>query len=180
MSTETTAAPTAAAPPEEPARRRLGPQAAIDLLAILAIFVMMLHVTVNALTRTFLDLPIPNTLEVVEYWYLPIVVFCGFLAAQSRGEHIAAELIFDRLPRATRPYLVAASSVLCCACSAGFAWWGLGEAIHAFEIEKTAGVSDLVAWPPYFLAPIAFGGLTVQFALAAYRAAAHRKDGAAS
>ncbi|MBE1536982.1 TRAP transporter small permease [Actinomadura algeriensis] len=177
MSTQTDPAPGAAGRDERRAgRARRVPQTAVEALAVIVILVMMLHVTVNALLRTYFDSPIPYTLEIVEYWYLPVVAFCGFVAAQSRGEHIAADLIFHRLPHVTRPYVMAGGAVLCCLCAAGFAWWGLLEALHAFEIDKTAGVSDLIAWPPYFLAPIAFGSLTVQFALAAVRAVARRKN----
>lgn len=133
-------------------------------------FVMMIHISANALLRAFLNLPIPNTLEIVQYWYLPLVAFLGFVAAQYRGQHIATDLIYQRLPQASRRYVLALVFAACSALSAAFAWFVWGEAVHAMEIGKTAGVSDVIAWPAYFLAPLAFGSLTVQFAVAAVRA----------
>ena len=91
-------------------------------------FVMMLHITVNAVLRTVADEPLPNTLEYVQYWYLPAVAFLGFIAAQRRGQHMAADLIYTRLPKAAQrvvlPVMLLMSSVL----SAGFAWFGWDEA----------------------------------------------------
>jgi TRAP-type C4-dicarboxylate transport system permease small subunit len=144
----------------------------IEVPAVIVTFLMMAHITVNAVLRTVADQPLPNTLEYVQYWYLPAVAFLGFIAAQRRGQHVAADLIYTRLPKAAQrvvlPVMLLMSSLL----SAGFAWFGWGEALHAFDIQKTAGVSDVPAWPAYFLVPLAFGSLTVQFAVAAVRAAA--------
>jgi TRAP-type C4-dicarboxylate transport system permease small subunit len=145
----------------------------IEVPAVIITFVMMLHVTANAVMRTWYDSPINNTLEMVEYWYLPLVAFLGFIAAQIRGQHIAADLVYEMLPSVTKRFVLAVVFVVCSVMSAGFAWFGWGEAVHAMDIGKTAGVSDLVAWPAYFLVPLAFGSLTIQFLVAAWRAVRH-------
>lgn len=164
--------------------RRHGFKLFIEVPAIAVTFVMMVHITVNALMRTFAQSPLPNTLEIVQYWYMPIVAFLGFVAAQYRGQHIAADLVFLMLPQAVRRYVLAAGCLLGAVLMAGFAWYGWGEAMHALQIRKTAGVSDLIAWPGYFLVPVALGSLTVQLVLAAVNAVRHpEKDpgtGAAS
>lgn len=142
----------------------------IEVPAVVVTFLMMLHVTANALLRTFWNDPIDNTLEYVQYIYMPLVAFLGFAAAQRRGQHVAADLIYERLPIRTRRYVLALVLVVAALLCAGFAWFGLLEAVHAADIEKTAGVSDVPAWPAYFLVPLAFGSLTIQFGLAALRA----------
>ncbi|MBM0124251.1 TRAP transporter small permease [Pimelobacter simplex] len=154
------------------AKRRpwLKPELLIEIPAVVVTFVMMVHITANALLRTFKDAPIENTLEITQYWYLPIIAFLGFIAAQARGQHIAADLIYERFPEVTKRYVLAVLSVLAAVVCLGFAWFGWGEAVHAKDIGKTAGVSDLAAWPPYFLVPLAFGVLVVQFLYAAVRA----------
>lgn len=146
------------------------PSLLIEVPAVLVTFVMMVHITANALLRTFWNDPLPNTLEITQYWYLPIVAFLGFIAAQIRGQHVAADLIYERLPAVTKKYVLATMFLLASAVSLGFARFGWEEAVHAMDIEKTAGVSDLPAWQPYFLAPIAFASLTVQFAYTALHA----------
>ncbi|MCR1786269.1 TRAP transporter small permease [Nocardioides carbamazepini] len=146
------------------------PALLIEVPAVVVTFAMMVHVTANALMRTFANDPLPNTLEITQYWYLPIIAFLGFIAAQARGQHIAADLIYERFPEATKRYVLAVLSVLAAVVCLGFAWFGWGEAVHAKDIGKTAGVSNLVAWPPYFLVPLCFGILFVQFLYAAVRA----------
>jgi TRAP-type C4-dicarboxylate transport system permease small subunit len=150
-------------------RFRRGVELLIEVPAVVVTFVMMVHVTANALLRTFADHPLPNTLEIVQFWYLPIIAFLGFVAAQHRGQHIAADLIYAKLPQATRPYVLAVMFVLCGLLCLGFAWFGWKEAISSYESKRTAGVSGLVAWPTYFLVPLAFGSLTVQFLVAGVR-----------
>lgn len=139
--------------------------------AVAVTFAMMLHITANAVLRAFFNSPLPNTLEITQYWYLPIVVFLGFIAAQMRGQHVAADVLYQLLPDTTKRYVLMAGLLLAAALCAAAAWFGLQEAVHAMDIRKTAGVSALVAWPPYFLAPIAFTSLTVQFGLNAIRSA---------
>lgn len=150
-------------------RRINGLELLIEIPAVVVTFVMMLHITANALLRTYASDPIDNTLEIVTYWYLPTVAFLGFIAAQHRGQHIAADLVFEMLPRPTRRFVLCGVWVLAAVVAFGFARFGLEEAMHAREINKTAGVSGLTSWPTYFLVPLAFGSLTIQFAWAALR-----------
>ena len=151
-------------------RRRTLLDLLIEVPAVVVTFVMMIHITANALLRTWWSAPIDNTLETVEYWYLPLVALLGFIAAQHRGQHIAADLIFEKLPHVARRFVLSAMFMLCAVVSLGFAWFGWGEAMHAMEIRRTAGVSDLISWPTYFLVPLAFGSLTLQFLYASWNA----------
>lgn len=150
--------------------RWLNAQLLIEVPAVIVTFVMMVHITANALLRTFMNDPIADTLEITQYWYMPIIAFLGFMAAQARGQHIAADLIYERLPEVTKRYVLSLLSVVAAVFCLGFAYFGWGEAVHAREIGKTAGVSDVTAWPPYYLVPLAFGVMTVQFLLVALRA----------
>jgi TRAP-type C4-dicarboxylate transport system permease small subunit len=158
-----------AAAPTAPKRRHPF-EYLIEVPAVIVTFLMMFHITANALLRTFWNAPMPDTLEITQYWYLPIVAFLGFIAAQHRGQHIAADLIFEHLPHRVRPAVLSLMFVLCALTAAGFSWYSWPEAMHSFDIRRTAGVSDLISWPTYFLPPIAFAVLTVQFAWAAFRA----------
>ncbi|MFD1815377.1 TRAP transporter small permease [Rhodococcus gannanensis] len=142
----------------------------IEVPAVVVLFVMMLHVTANALLRAFASSPIPNTLEITQYVYLPIIALLGFMAAQARGEHIVADLVTHYFPPRFRRWVLFFGYALTAIVTAGFAWYGLEEANHAHSIGKTAGVSTVVSWPVMYLVPLAFGVLTVQIAFAAVRA----------
>lgn len=142
----------------------------VEVPAVVIIFVMIIHVTANALLRAFADHPLENTLEVVQYWYLPIVALLGFMAAQARGQHIATDLVYARLPRAVQPFILfvvfAVGALIC----GGFAWFGWSEALDARSIGQHAGVSTVPSWPVYFLVPISFAVLTVQLSVKAIQA----------
>ena len=155
---------------DPPVRRRLSIDLLIEVPAVIITFAMMVHISLNAALRTFWGVPLRNTLEITQYWYVPIIAFLGFIAAQRRGQHVSADLIYGMLPTMAQRWVKIVTFVVIAAISAGFAWYGWHEATHAFAIRRTAGVSDLPAWPTYFLAPLAFGSLTCQFAFAAVRA----------
>ena len=42
--------------------------------AVIVLLAMLVHVTANALMRSLLDRPIAHTLEMVECWYMPLVM----------------------------------------------------------------------------------------------------------
>jgi TRAP-type C4-dicarboxylate transport system permease small subunit len=142
----------------------------LSLLGIIALMLMMLHVVINALSRYFFRAPLDGTQELVNYWYLPILALVGFITAHCRNEHIAVSLVLDRLnARNYLEYVVfgRALGILLCV---GWAWFGFTEAWSAMNVGKTAGVTDVILWPMYFLIPIVFTGLTVLFGLDIVRA----------
>ncbi len=160
-------------PSAQPQGKKLSVEAVIEIPAVVITFVMMIHITANAVSRTWFDHPIDQTLEVVQYWYVPLVAFLGFIAAQMRGQHIAADLLYEQLPTRSKRFVLAVMFLVTAVVCLGFARYGWTEAQHAHEIRKTAGVSDLPAWPTYYLVPLAFGSLTLQFGWAAIQAIRH-------
>lgn len=145
----------------------------IEVPAVIVTFVMMVHIAANALLRSLGGNPINHTLELTQYWYVPIIALLGFVAAQARNEHIVADLIFDKLPEVTRRWVLGFGYVVTAVVMAGFAWYGWEEALHSAKIGDTAGVSTLISWPVAFLVPLVFASLTVQFGYVAYRAVMH-------
>lgn len=153
-----------------PARHRPVLERAVEIPAVVVVFAMMLHVTANALSRSLLDHPLEHTLEIVQYWYLPIIALLGFVAAQARGQHIAADLVYEKLPPVAQGPMLAVLygvSALVCAAFARYSW---PEALDARRLGQTAGVTDLPSWPVYFLVPLVFAILAVQLAVAAVAA----------
>jgi TRAP-type C4-dicarboxylate transport system permease small subunit len=149
------------------ARRARGirPELVIEIPAIAVMFIMMLHISANALLRAFVRAPVADTLEITQYWYMPVIVFIGFVAAQMRGEHVTADFVYNLLPMSVRPYVLGVGYVLVTVVCGGFAWFGWEEAITALEVRRVAGASNVPAWPTYFLAPLSFAVLTLQFAV---------------
>jgi TRAP-type C4-dicarboxylate transport system permease small subunit len=141
----------------------------IEVPAVIITFLMMFHITLNAVLRTFWDRPIDNTLEIVQFIYMPIVALLGFVAAQLRGQHIGADLVFEKLPAVTRRFVGAGVSIVSALLCAGIAWFGWGYATHAREIRQTAGLTDIASWPVYYLIPVVFAVLAVLYVVEAMR-----------
>lgn len=135
----------------------------VEIPAVAVLIVMSVHVVANAVLRTYWHKPISNTLEVVQYWYLPIIALLGIIAAQSRGQHLAADLIFRHLPAFGKRFFSILGLVVSVVVCAGFTWFGLREALEAYEIKKTGGISGLTIWPVYFLVPVTFFYLFVTY-----------------
>ncbi|TYL54958.1 TRAP transporter small permease [Nocardioides sp. BGMRC 2183] len=116
---------------------------------------MMLHISLNAVSRSFFDAPVHGTLEYTQFWYLPIVAFVGIVTAQRSKEHIEARLLFDHLPPRSQPFVQAGTDLLMLALAALIAFYSAEMAMDSQEIGRTAGVSGIVIWPATFVVPIA-------------------------
>jgi tripartite ATP-independent transporter DctM subunit len=135
--------------------------ALVEIPAVILSLVMMTHIVAQAVGRKS-GLTIPDTLETVEFWYMPLVAMLGFISAHLRGENVVTDLLMEhirpvRLQRALGALFSAACTLMCL----GFAYFGWIEALRAQDISKTAGTSSLVIWPVYFVVPVVFGVLAV-------------------
>lgn len=135
----------------------------IDVVAAVALISMTVHVVANALLRSLASRPIQNTLEYVQYWYLPLIAILGFVSAQLRGRHIVADLIYQALPTSLKRGVSIATQSACAIVMAGFAWGTWHYALHSLQIGRTAGLTDIPTWPVHFLFPVAFLILSIDF-----------------
>jgi TRAP-type C4-dicarboxylate transport system permease small subunit len=128
----------------------------LSVVASIATILMMLHVVVHALSRYLFRAPFYGTNELVQFWYLPIIVLVGLVAAQLQKEHIAVTLATDKMRPTTANVFRGFANLVGILISVGFAWFGLEEALSNMRIGSTAGVTDIITWPVYFLVPIVF------------------------
>ncbi|MDV6262731.1 TRAP transporter small permease [Rhodococcoides yunnanense] len=139
----------------------------VEIPAVVGLLAMMVHTVANALCRTVFDEPIGGTLERVQYWYMPLIVLLGFVIAMQRGEHVWADMFFSRFPDASKRYVASSASVICAVVCLLTAIYSFGHAQHNRNIELTAGLTDIAAWPLTYLVPLAFGVFGVQYLLLA-------------
>lgn len=144
---------------------------AFEFPALIALFAMMLQVSYNAIARFAWNSPLAGTLEMTQFWYMPVISLIGFVAAQARKQHVHADLVFSRFPEVAKRISLLLGYGLAAVASAGFAWYGLEEANKAYEIQLTAGfTASIPVWPVTYLVPIAFAILTIQFIYASVEA----------
>lgn len=135
----------------------------IEISAVIGLLAMMVHTVANAFSRTVFGEPITGTLERVQYWYMPLIVLLGFVIAMHRGEHVWADMFFSRLPTASKRYVAAGASIVCAAVCALTVVYSLVHAQHNREIELTAGLTDIAAWPFTYLVPLTFALFGAQY-----------------
>ena len=128
----------------------------LSYLTALGVILMLLHVVAHALSRQFFNAPIYGTNEIVTFWYLPVIALLGIPAAQLKGEHITVSILLERLGPAGRRILGTFTCLAGALLSIGFAWYGLLKAIEYTQQGATAGVTDIITWPVYYLVPIVF------------------------
>ena len=131
-------------------RVNAGMDKVLSVLTAIAVVAMMLHVVAHALMRFFLNSPLYGTNEIVSYWYLPIVALLGIPAAHLQKEHITVVLLVENLGRKVQNV---------------FMVFGFREAMDKMSMGATAGVTDIVTWPVYFLVPLVFFVLAALYIL---------------
>ncbi|GAA2093059.1 MULTISPECIES: TRAP transporter small permease [Brevibacterium] len=130
-----------------------------------AVIAMMLHVVAHALMRFFFNAPLYGTNEIVAFWWLPAVALLGIPAAHLQKEHITVTIMLENLNARTANVFRIFACAVGALISLGFAWFGLEEAMKNTQIGSTAGVTDIITWPVYYLVPLVFLMLLVLYIL---------------
>lgn len=138
---------------------------ALSSITAVVIVLMMLHVVAHALLRFFFNAPIYGTNEIVAYWYLPAIALLGIPAAQLQREHITVTIAVERMSSLGRTVFTVFGCALGFLVSIGFAWFGFHEALENMHMGSTAGVTDIITWPIYFLVPVVFVLLAVLYVI---------------
>lgn len=149
-------------------------------MATLAGFVtvlLALNIAADVLLRNIAGVPMPGTLEVTQYVWMPALVFLALAYTEHKNEHIRAEILVDRLsPRLSRITSVvlkmAAAVVILCA-----AYYALLSTIHAASIglEIIGGVT-IAVWPMKILMTIALVAYAVQLLIGAVTSGSAHPD----
>lgn len=146
-------------------RVNAGMDKVLSVLTAIAVVAMMLHVVAHALMRFFLNSPLYGTNEIVSYWYLPIVALLGIPAAHLQKEHITVVLLVENLGRKVQNVFLVFACLMGALVSIGFMVFGFREAMDKMSMGATAGVTDIVTWPVYFLVPLVFFVLAALYIL---------------
>lgn len=148
----------------------------ITFIAAVTTLLLMAHTLANVFMRSAFGTPVRGTIELVGYWYLPIIAFLGFIYAQYKETHIEANIVYDMLPFRNQREVLIGGRLICAVICAAFAYYGWIEAMHNFRIGKVAGALEIPIWPVTLLVPVVFGVLTLQLVASAIRAV-RLKDG---
>jgi TRAP-type C4-dicarboxylate transport system permease small subunit len=129
------------------------------LLAVL----MMIHIAIDVIGRTFFNAPLVGTLEIVSAYYMAGLAFLPLaLITKDRG-HIIVELFTSRMKLKARTLLDAFVAILSLVYVTVFTWQAAISAIHQTAIgeAREAGTGYIAVWPSRWLVAIGFGLMAV-------------------
>jgi TRAP-type C4-dicarboxylate transport system permease small subunit len=134
---------------------------ALLALAIIAGFLMMVHVTVDIFFRTALNSPLPGTNQTVAAYYMIMATFLPLAILGRNDAHISAEIFTERLSRAARRRLDVATTALGLLYMAVFTWQSWVSAGRQTARQEVVEIPNgfLVTWPSRWLLPIAGASL---------------------
>jgi len=139
-------------------------------VAAAVIVILMLHMIADVAGRYLFNKPIPGTLELVTYWWMPLIVFLSLGWAQQRGEHITVTLLTERLSPTWRRIVETAGDAISLIVVAILAWYALEGATKGLAVGKAStGLVPVPIWPLEFVAALGLVGYLLQLVAAVYR-----------
>lgn len=134
--------------------------------AALALAVMMVSITADALGRYLFARPIPGVYEINEMYLLTATVYLSIARAQRRDEHIAVDSIYRRMPILARRLSRGVGRALAAAFFAAVAYKTGEMALRQFAMgNMTSGVVQLPGWIGWFLVCLGSGAMTLRLLL---------------
>ena len=127
------------------------------LLALggVAIAVMVLAISADVALKALTGHPIPATLEVTTYYFMPLAALAAIAIEQRDRHHISVELFARALPARTRAALDLFAAVLTLALMLAIAWYSFEDAVRKTAAGEYVfvGFFDLPTWPARWLVP---------------------------
>ncbi len=131
-------------------------QRPVLFVASLLIFVMMLHVVLDVLSKYLLNQPVTGTLEIVANYYMVAIVFLPLAVVQRQNGHVKVEVFTTALPQRVIAAFDVFAAVLTLIYVSLMTWFVLLEAIDQTAIREKLqiGIALMPVWPARWFAPI--------------------------
>jgi TRAP-type C4-dicarboxylate transport system permease small subunit len=128
-------------------------------IALLAGFLMMLHVSADVTGRFFFSRPLDGTTEIVANYYMVIVAYLPWAYIARNDNHISVDIFTRLMPRKAAHGLDIFVKILVIAYLGLFVWQTGSQAISQTRIHEVAqaGTMFLPIWPSRWIPPIACG-----------------------
>ena len=128
-------------------------------VGLIAVAMMMIHITLDVAGKFLLNEPIPATITIVSNYYMVVVAFLAIGFAETRNGHITVEVLTEMFPMRVQKHLYSWSYLLSAAIYGMLAVRSWEEAVRAqatgtFIMEQS---TKFLTWPSYYLLPIGCG-----------------------
>jgi TRAP-type mannitol/chloroaromatic compound transport system permease small subunit len=136
-------------------RRLIPVEDLANLLASIAIFLMMVLGVVQIVTRTIFNSPVAGYIDMVEL-SMASMAFLGAAYCQRLGTHIRMDLVVSHLSGRKYWALEIFSTLVGMFIIAVLVWYGAGHFWRAYTLGDTTIDAEFVVWPSKLLVPVAF------------------------
>jgi TRAP-type C4-dicarboxylate transport system permease small subunit len=142
---------------------------ATTLVGALAVMLMMLHITVDVVSKYLTGMPMPGTITVVSNYYMIVVAFLPLAYTERNNGHISVEVLVEHFRPAPKHLLNILTLVFTAIVFGMLTWQSVIEAGRSyrsgtFMIEQDA---KLLIWPARYLLPLGCGLMTLTLAVKA-------------
>ncbi|MGY9057034.1 MAG: TRAP transporter small permease [Alphaproteobacteria bacterium] len=133
------------------------------IIGLVAVGLMMMHITIDVAGKFILNEPVPATIALVSSYYMVVIAFLPIAFAETRNSHITVEVLTELFPMRTQMHLYSWSYALSALIYGLLTYRMWHEAVRAqgngtFIMEQS---TKLLTWPSYYLLPIGCGLMTV-------------------
>ncbi|GLQ05128.1 TRAP transporter small permease [Sneathiella chinensis] len=135
-------------------------------VAQLALFVMMICITVDALGRYAVGIPLSGSFEFTSLYLMVIVAFLSMPATYARGGMVRLDVLTSWLEQLPGKISARLNALLSAAAFGLLTWFSAGEAIEKFiKLDTTFGAIQFPLYWSYVWVPLGCGLLTVRLFL---------------
>jgi len=133
------------------------------IIGATAVALMMLHITIDVISKHVFNVPMPGTITVVSNYYMILVAFLPLAFTERRNGHIAVEVLVENFSFKAQRGINVIAMILGALVFGALAYRGWFEAerarnVGSFMIEQDA---KLLTWPARYLLPIGFALMTL-------------------
>lgn len=134
------------------------------------VLLMGLNVVIDVAMRNLARTPLPGTLDLVTYLWMPCLALLALGYAEIRDEQIRVTLLVDATSERSRRRQAAVVEALTAALGAWMTYLAIGAAIRSFEIsETTISASWLPLWPIRVVVVLSFALFSLSALARIYR-----------
>lgn len=129
-----------------------------------AVMITMFYITIDVFVRTFTSTALVGTYEIIQNYFMPLIIFPGLAYAYSSGVMPKIVIAADRLSKEKRNTLYIVVLIINIILFAALAYFTLMHAIQSTG-DKTGfivGTKELPVWQAFYLPVIAFIMLTIE------------------
>ena len=133
--------------------------AASTIVGVVAVILMIVHITADVLMRNLFLIPIPATGGIVGNYYMAAVSFLPVALAGKIEQHIVVDVLYERLPPRLQKWNLLLVRVVIAVAAGAAAYGFLLDAIQKYHLNTYVLEMNvrIPNWPGYFMLPIGFG-----------------------